>query len=235
MATDPRPRFPIEVIILIISTTAALCITLMLVGPDVLSQILRPTPTEPPPTTIPTSKYQPEVIPAPTYAYTPSPVWTPTVLPTDTPAPTPTITSTPVKGVLPDLIVTGISDPKCTPDHIGTTTGVYVKFTIFVRNIGHASTYSFGPFELGVSLILGQTYYGLDEWASRFNGVVGNLNLRITNLAPNQDVAVAVELDLKGNATFGIQAVANSGANPIPETDTTNNTLVKYFSSIYCY
>lgn len=234
MSTDPSHRFPIEVVILIIGTIAAICLTMMLVGPEVLSQVLKPTVTAMPPTALPTGEYQPEIIPAPTDTYTPSPVWTPTIPPTDTPAPTFTVTSTPVKGALPDLIVTGISDPKCTRGHIDTTVGNFVKFTIFIRNIGHASTYSFGPFDLGVSLILGQTHYGLAEWASRFNGVVGNPNLSISSLEPNGDIAVTVELDPKGNTTFGIEAVANSGANPIPESNTANNTLIKYFT-MYCY
>jgi len=135
---------------------------------------------------------------------------------------------------LPDLTVTGISDPVCTPGHIGTETGNYAKLTIFVRNIGRVSTRSFGPFDVHISLILGQTYYGLDEWASKFNDVAGSSNLEIWNLNPNEDIKLTVVLDLKGSRKFGIEVIANSGANTIPEANTINNKRRQYFS-IYCY
>jgi len=118
----------------------------------------------------------------------------------------------------------------CVPDHIGTI----FKFTIIVRNMGHASTHYFGQVNVDVFLILGETYYGLDEWASRFDGVIGSSNLQIANLDFDRDVALKFELDLKGNTEFGIEAVANSGANPIPESSTLNNKFRRYFSK-YCY
>jgi|GEM_PF-2956511 len=229
MANNPRSELPVGVIILILATLAAICLTMIAVGPVLLPQILKP---------VPQAITETLVIPSDT----PTPAPTITRLPTDTPTATITPTFTPtwtpdfsgITGPLPDLTVTGISDPTCTPDHLGTTNGVYAKLTIVVRNIGRAPTRSFGSFDVGIFLILGQQRYGLDEWAAKFNGVVGSSNPEISNLNPNADVALKLEIDLKGNTKFGIQASANSGANPIPETDTTNNTLIKYFS-MYCY
>jgi len=165
---------------------------------------------------------------------TPRPTSTSTIILTDTPAPAFTQTFTPMptsfSGPLPDLVVTGISDPMCIPKQIGT---IFI-FTIIVHNAGKASTYYFGPFNVDIFLILGETHYRLDEWASRFNGVIASSNLQIVNLAPNRDVALKLELDLKGNTEFAIEAIANSGANPIPESNTLNNKLGRHFSK-YCY
>jgi hypothetical protein len=126
--------------------------------------------------------------------------------------------------------VTGISDPTCTHDDRPDTQKAFIKFTVFVRNIGRARTYSFGRFSVGISLILGQRYYGLDEWASKFNGLVSSSGSTVYNLNPNADLELKVALDLKGNTSFGIEAIANSGSNPIPESDTTNNRYTQYFS-----
>jgi hypothetical protein len=78
---------------------------------------------------------------------------------------------------LPDLIVTGLSEPVCVPDREGTV----LEFTFYVRNIGRAPTRSFGPFDVGVFLFLGQVRYGLDEWAKEFNGVIGTSRLEVSN------------------------------------------------------
>jgi hypothetical protein len=85
-----------------------------------------------------------------------------------------------------------------------------------------------------VYLILGQRRYGLDEWATQFNGVVGSSVAEVVNLNPNDDIKFTVVIDLKGNKDLGIEVIANAGANPIREADTTNNTLIEYFS-IHCY
>lgn len=153
-----------------------------------------------------------------------------TVVATDTPAPTFTVTKTSTSQLYPDLTVTGISDPICRPDYAGTI----LEFTIFVRNIGRVPTRSFGPFDVGVNLILGQRHYSLDEWATQFNGVIGTSNMQVSNLNPNQDIKFTVVIDIKGAKNFGIEVVANSGTDAISESDTANNTLLKYFS-IYCY
>jgi hypothetical protein len=142
----------------------------------------------------------------------------------------PTILSTSQLLQLPDLIVTGLSEPVCVPDRPGTI----LEFTFYVRNIGRASTRSFGLFEVGVYLILGQVRYGLDEWAEEFDGVIGASRLEVPNLNPNDDLKFTVVIDLKGNKDFGVEVIANSGEDPIREADTTNNTLIKYFS-VYCY
>lgn len=193
-----------------------------------------PTPTVTQPPSMPSGGYQPEIIPLTTH--TAASPQTLTVAPTNTPLPTrtpfvlPTIVSTSQLLQLPDLIVTGLSEPVCVPDRIGT---IY-EFTFYVRNIGRASTRSFGSFDVGVYLILGQVRYGLDEWAEEFDGVVGTSRLEVPNLNPNDDLKFTVVIDLKGNKDFGVEIIANSGESPIREADTTNNTLIKYFSG-YCY
>jgi hypothetical protein len=193
---------------------------------------VRPTQTVIQPTSSPSSPYQPEIIPIPTE--TPDLTPTATIEPTDTPWPafTPTVTPTSmlINGPLPDLTVTGLNDPICVPDHIGTIFG----FTVYVHNIGRVPTRSFGPFDVGVYIILGQHRYGLDEWRTKFNGVVGTSNLKISNLDPKGDTKLILVIDLLGNKNFGIEVIANSGEYPIPEVDTTNNTLIKYYS-VYCY
>ena len=83
-------------------------------------------------------------------------------------------------------------------------------------------------------MILGQQRYSLDEWATEFNGVVGSSVTEVFNLNPNGDIKFTVVIDLKGNKDFGIEVVANSGENPIREADTTNNALIKYYTSS-CY
>ncbi len=232
MSTNPKPKFPVEISVLIVFTLAAIYILIVVFEPPILPLISPPTPTVIPPTSTSAGQYRPEVIPASTDTAYPTP--TTTLAPTTTPTLTLTPTHTPVSGPLPDLTVTGISNPICVPGHIGTTTGNYVMFTVIVRNIGHVATRAFGPFDVTISFVLGPRFYSLDEWSNKFNGVVGSTNPEITNLNPDEDVALKLEIDIKGNFNFGIQAVANSGANTIPESDTTNNTLIKYFS-IYCY
>lgn len=193
-----------------------------------------PMPMATQPTSRPSGGYQPEVIPLATY--TPGRTPTETVAPTNTPLPTrtpfvlPTIVSTSQLLQLPDLIVTGMSDPICVPDRNGTI----LEFYIFVRNIGRASTRYFGPFDVDVYLILGQRRYELDTWATQFDGLVGGSNMTISNLDPGQDIKLTVVIDLKGNKELGIEVKANSGENPIREADTTNNMLIEYYS-VYCY
>lgn len=190
-----------------------------------------PTPVATQPTSSPSGGYQPEVIPLATH--TPGRTQTETAAPTDTPPPTrtpfvpPTIVSTSQLLQLPDLTVTGLSEALCVPDRIGTI----LEFTFYVRNIGRASTRSFGPFEVEVFLLLGQVRYKLDEWDTQFNGVVGASKMEISNLNPGEDVKLKVVIDLKGNKDIGIEVIANSGGSPIREADTTNNTLIRYFSA----
>lgn len=231
MANNPRPKYSIQVIAAIIGFVA-IFVTVVAFAFVFSPPTLKPTPTTIQPTSSLSSRYQPEIIPIPTD--TPDLAGTVTMEPTNTPAPTliPKVTSTYtlVNGPLPDLTVTGISGPICVPDHIGTV----FEFTIYVRNIGRARTRSFGSFDIGVFLIVGQRRYGLDEWASKFNGVIGTSNMEISNLNPNQDIKLSLVIDLNGNKNFGIEVIANSGANTIPEADTTNNTLIKYYS-LYCY
>ena len=195
------------------------------------------TPTAIQPTSSPASlsnPYQPESLPLPTY--TPGPTQTGTSVPTTTPFPTRTPFVLPTIAIdsqllqLPDLTVTAISDPVCATEYEGTK----LRFSIFVRNIGQASTRYFGTFDTDVFLILGQSRYGLDEWATEFNGVVGSSVKEVFNLDPDEDIKFTVVIDLKGNKDLGIEVIANSGVNPIREADTTNNTLTKYFSA-YCY
>jgi len=64
--------------------------------------------------------------------------------------------------------------------------------------------------------------------------VVGSSVTEVFNLNPNDDIKFTVVIDIKGNKSFGVEVTANSGTNPIPEADTTNNTLIKSFSS-NCY
>jgi hypothetical protein len=126
--------------------------------------------------------------------------------------------------------VVAISNPTCTRDHRFTPVKVYIKLTITVRNLGPASTNSFGIFSVRVTLIFGQQRYSLDEWASRYNGLVNTPNLDISNLNPNEDAEINLSIDLKGNTQYSIEAIANSGSNSIPEANTANNTLAQSFS-----
>jgi hypothetical protein len=129
------------------------------------------------------------------------------------------------------MIVVAISNPICTRDHRVTPEKVYVKLTITVRNLGPASTSSFGLFSVRVTLIFGQQRYSLDEWASRYNGLVNTPNLDISNLNPNEDAEINLSIDLKGHTNYSVEAVANSGSNSIPESNTTNNVLTQSFST----
>lgn len=208
----------------------------------VFAFVLSPTPADLTPTAVqPTSSqpsssvpFQPESIPLATY--TPPPARTMTRVPTNKPFPTRTPFVLPTIAVdsqllqLPDLTVTAISDPLCATEYEGTK----LRFSIFVRNIGQASTRYFGSFNTDVYLILGQRRYSLDEWAEKFDGVVGSSIVEVANLDPGEDIKFTVVIDLKGNKGFGVEVTANSGENPIREADTTNNTLLKYFS-VYCY
>jgi len=135
-------------------------------------------------------------------------------------------------GPLPDLTVSAISTPTCARDHLLTVERDYVKFNVIVRNIGPASTHAFGPFSVLVNLIIGQQRYSLDDWASSFNGVIDSSDMDISNLNPDADVKLNLAIDLKGNTNFGVEVIANSGPNPIPESDMTNNTLIQSFSII---
>lgn len=227
MTNNPKPKLPIQVIfailLLVATITVGFVVLLVIFKPSIttiqLPNLISPTQT--------LSK-TPVVL-----TDTPSPTRTSTNIPTDTSTPTvaPSLTPTytPIAKPLPDLTVTGISDPVCLRDGRSGS----VELTIVVRNMGRGATRSFGRFDVRINLILGQRHYGLDEWASRFNGVIGSSNPEIVNLNPNADVELKIALDLKGNSIFGIEALANSGSNPILESDTTNNTLIKYFS-IYC-
>lgn len=227
MTNNSKPKLPIQVIfaiILIIATITVVFAVLLVIFKPSIKAIGLPNSIPP----IQTLSETPAVV-----ADTFTPALTSTIIPTDTPtpiiAPSPTATYTPITKPLADLTVTGISDPVCIGDgRLGS-----VKLTIFVRNIGRGSTKYFGPFSVRVNLILGQRHYGLDEWASRFNGVIGSSNSEIVNLNPNGDVELKIAIDLKGNTKFGIEAIANSGSNPIPESDTTNNIRTRNFS-IYC-
>jgi len=212
---------------------AAIYIAVIVFGSEITPAILEPNPTAIQPISSHPNSYQPEIIPISTY--TPGPIQTATSVPTNTPIPIPTSTLIVIptlvsNSLLPDLTVTGISDPICVPDRIGTI----LEFTIYVRNIGRARTRTFGSFDVGVFFILGQRRYSLDEWATQFEGVIGSSITEVFNLNPNDDIKFTVVIDLKGNKKFGIEVIANSGASPIRETDMTNNTLIKYFSG-YCY
>jgi hypothetical protein len=234
MINNMNSKRPIQAVVALVGILALVLVVFIAFGPEMRPMILRSTLTAIPPTSSPSSGYQPEVIPPPTY--TQSPTMTATNVPTNAPVPTrtligiPTLVSDSRLLPLPDLTVTGISDPACAPE-FGRTT---LRFTIIVRNIGRAGTLYFGAFDVGVFIILGQQRYGLDEWKTKFDGVVGTSNLKVFNLKPDQDVKFTVVLDLKRNAKFGIEAMANSGGNPIREADMTNNTLIKYYS-VYCY
>ena len=227
----------IQPAIAMIGIMVVICLTAVVITPGIVPVVREPTPTG---VTFvvasPAGLYQPEIVPLPTYTF--DPPQNSNIATTETPVPTlmPTVTLTPtfISQPLPDLSVAGVGDPLCTPDHLGEKEGVFIKITFNVRNVGRAPTRSHGTFDIGVFLILGQQRYGIDEWREKFNGVVGASSLAIANLDPEEDVTLTLVLDLKGNSKFGIEVTANAGGNPIPEMDTTNNTLIRYFS-IYCY
>jgi len=220
-----------QVIAAIIGIIAA-CLTVIAFAFVFSPHTSNPTQTAIQPTTSFSSEYQPEIIPPPTD--TPGPAQTLAIAPTNTPFPMPTPFLSPTIDLehqpLPDLAVTGISNPVCAPEYEGTK----LRFSIFVRNIGRAGTRPFGPFKTAVYLILGQRHYSLDEWKTEFNGVVGSSITEVFNLNPNDDIKFTVVIDLKGNKSFGVEVVANAGEEPIRETDTANNTLTKYYK-VYCY
>lgn len=195
----------------------------------------KPVPTPLPPTAIPSRQYQPEVIPL--SSFTPNPVLTSTATPTDKPAPAPTLITTllpPIGKPLPDLVIASISDPVCASSNVDDVPRDYIQFTVIVRNIGKASTHYFGSFDVGIYIVLGQTSYNLSEWANTYDGVIAYPNLTISNLDPHWDRTFKLAIDRNGITKFGIKAVANDGEKPVPESDRTNNTLIKYFS-VYCY
>jgi len=230
MAKNPQSNHPIEVIAAIIGIVAVI-VVIVVFAFVVSPSASKPSPISTEPTSSPSNGYQPEIIPPQTDIPAPTP--TPTVTPTDTPVPTPTLLVIPTlvsDSQLPDLTVTGISDPVCATEYEGTK----LRFYIFVRNIGRVRTRPFGSFKTDVYLILGERHYSLDEWGTDFNGVVGSSVVDVFNLNPNGDIKFTVVIDLIGNKDFGIEVVTNSGTNPIPESDTTNNTLTKYYS-VYCY
>jgi len=222
----------IQPIIAIGIIAVVICLTAIVIKPGILPRIAKPTPTAIQPTSSAPSQFQPEIIPVLTH--TPAPTQTATGVPTNTPFPTPTPLVLPTIEFdnlsLPDLIVSGLSNPVCATEYEGTK----LRFSIFIRNIGRARTRNFGSFDTSVYLILGERHYSLDEWTSEFNGVVGSSVTEVYNLNPDQDIKFTVVIDLIGNKDFGIEVTVNSGENPIREADTTNNTLIKYFS-IFCY
>lgn len=230
MANNPKPQHPVEVIAAVIGI--AVVIALIAVFAHVFSpSASKPSPTAIEPTSSPLHGYQPEVIPPSTDM--PGPTLTQTATSTSTPVPTSTLSALPTlvsNRQLPDLTVTGISDPVCATEYEGTK----LRFFIYIRNIGRVRTRSFGAFKTDVYLILGQRHYSLDEWATEFNGVVGSSVTEVFNLNPNGDIKFTVVIDLIGNKDFGIEVIVNSGENPIREADMTNNTLTEYYS-VYCY
>jgi len=229
---NTHPQSSVQGTIAIVIIMAVICLTAIAIKPGLLPTIVEPTPTVVLPTSSISNIYQPEVLPLPTD--TPAPTQTATSVPTNTSAPTRTPVIPPTLmlsyGQLPDLTVTSISDPVCATEYEGTK----LRFSIYVRNIGRARTRYFGSFVTDVHLILGQSRYSLDEWATEFNGVIGTSIVEVANLNPEQDIQFTVVIDIKGNKDFGIEVVANSGENPIREADVTNNTLIKYYS-VYCY
>ena len=234
VAGNPKHKLPVQVIFAIILAVTTICAVVIAIMPTVLPMLIRSTPT-----VIPVLTATPSIVPERLFTETsviptntPTLTVTSTTAPTDTPSSTFTPTFTSTARLLPDLTVTGISDPLCTKDQRVTPEKLHVKFSMIVRNIGPGSTRPFGPFSVRVNLILGQRRYSLDEWASGFNGVLGSSNMDISNLNPNRDVKLNLSIDLKGNTKFGVEVIANSGSNTIPETNTTNNTLIQSFSVI---
>ena len=232
MANNPKPKLPIQVIFAILLAFAAISTVVIVFASRVMPMIFVPTPTA-----IQTPTATLTMLPLPSFtetsiAPTDNPTLTgmSTMKATNTPAFTLTPTYTSTTQLLPDLTVTGISASACTRDQRVVPERLYVSLSMIVRNIGPGSTRPFGPFSVRVNLILGQRHYSLEEWASYFNGVIGSSNMDILNLSPNGDVKLNLAIDLKGNTKFGVEVIANSGPNTIPESDTTNNTLIQGFS-----
>jgi len=234
MKNNSKPKLPIQVIFAIMLVMAAFCTAIIVVVPAVFPTILKPTATstQAPTSTLPILSKQSLAETSVISTDTPILAVTSTIMPTD--RPTITFTPTYTANQLPDLVVGGISNPTCARDHLLRTTRVYIKFSVIVRNVGHVSTRSFGKFSVLVNLIIGQHRYSLDDWASSFDGVVDRSDMDFPNLNPNNDVKLNAAIYLKGNRKFGVEAIANSGSSPIPESNTTNNTLIKSFS-IICF
>ena len=227
--TNNSQSFPsMQNVMAIFIVLAVICLTVVAIKPGILPKISKSIPTAIQPTSSPSNGYQPEILPLSTFTSVPTQTATAappnTALPTRTPFILPTLAfdSQP----LPDLTVTGISDPVCATEYEGTK----IRFAIFIKNIGRARTRYFGSFDTSVFLILGQRRYSLAEWEEQFNGVIGSSIAEVVNLNPDQDIKFTVVIDLKGNKTFGVEVIANSGENPIHEADMTNNTLIKYYS-----
>jgi len=176
--------------------------------------------------------YWQESIPLPTlqpdYLPTPAIIPTRTYLPTFTPAPF--LILTPIDRPLADLIILHIGDPTCVHDDLEDNPRSYLTMPLIIRNVGLASSHSF-RFE--VYVLLGPKSYNLGEWADRFNGSIGSPDLFIGNLDPGKDKTFTLAIDLKGIASFGIMAVANSGSSPVLEINKSNNQAVRYFN-FYC-
>ena len=182
MTDDSNPRSVIQITISIISILVILLIAIIFFKPEFLPIFSGLTPTAVHPSSNLAEGYQPEIIPPLTDM--PGPTQTVTSLPTITAVPTQTLIVVPTlisSRQLPDLTVTEITDPICVPGYEGTI----IEFTIFVRNIGEASTRNFGSFDVGVFFILGQRRYSLEEWATQFDGVIGTSNMEVSNLHPN--------------------------------------------------
>jgi len=196
MTDNPKLLFPSQTavaIVGIIAVCASVAIFILMVSPPTLT----PTPMAVLPTSSPSSNlYLPEVIPPPMDMT--GPTQTATSLPENTPVPTQTLLVIPTlvsNRDLPDLVVSGLSEPVCAEEYEGTT----IRFTIFVRNIGRARTGDFGSFDTDVFFILGQRRYSLEEWDTVFDGVVGTSIVEVFNLNPNDDIKFTVVIDLKGN------------------------------------
>jgi len=232
VANNSKPKLPIQVIFAILLAVAVISTVVVVFASRVMPMIFVPTPTAVQTSTLtivlPPSFTQTSIVPTDN----PTLTGTSTITATNTPAFTFTPTYTNTAQLLPDLIVTSISASACTRDQRVVPEKLYVSLSVIVRNVGPGSTRPFGPFSVRVNLILGQRHYSLEEWASDFNGVIGSSNMDILNLNPSGDVKLNLSIDLKGNTEFGVEVIANSGVNTIPELDTTNNTLIQGFSVI---
>jgi len=189
--------------------------------PKLVSTVIQDTP-------ISSEQYKPEVIPFSSTLSASARTSTPVPANTHISNPTPIITRPPISlnKSLPDLVVTGISDPVCESGYVEDVLRDYLKFKVVVRNIGRTSTHSF---DVNVYILVGSRSYPLSEWANKFNGVIGSPNILISNIEPSKDATFTLAIDISGITKFGIKVVANSGVSPIPELDMANNTLIKYF------
>lgn len=156
---------------------------------------------------------------------TPTVTFTPFLTETSMPTGTPTLTPTPL---LPDLEVLAISGPTCVSDHRSGSTKKYVRQTVTIRNIGAGSA---GTFSNRVTFIFGGQRYSLEDWASRYNGIIGTPDLNIAELGPNDDATLTLNVDLQGNKSYGIEVIANLGSKTIAEATFANNDLTQNFTS----